>query len=397
MPCKRLKTIECCAKLYIFTCMTIVLAADQFDSLNNGTTVSAYRFAQNLRSRGHTVRVLTTGKPGEDKYILPLLHIPIVSPIAKTQGIIFSKAVPEVIRDALKGADIIHFYLPFPMARVAETIAREMGVPCIAGFHVQAENITYNIGLGKSERASRFFYRFLYKYFFNRFADIHCPSRFIAGELEKNGYTAKLHVISNGVDPAFTPQPGVPHDTYNILMTGRLSPEKRQDLIIKAARLSKYRGRIKLFFAGRGPLHKKYLRMCGGLPHAPVFGFYSTDELKGLFRKIDLYVHASDIEIEAIACIEAFSCGLVPVIADAPKSATTAFALDGRSLFKAGDARDLAKKIDYWIEHPEEKEKMGEKYVALGKKYSISSSIDQMEKLYETIINEHKARQERNI
>ena len=65
----------------------------------------------------------------------------------------------------------------------------------------------------------------------------------------------------------------------------------------------------------------------------------------------DLYVHAADAEIEAIACIEAFSSGLVPVIANSPKSATPQFALDERSLFEAGNPKDLADKIDYWIEH----------------------------------------------
>ena len=43
-----------------------------------------------------------------------------------------------------------------------------------------------------------------------------------------------------------------------------------------------------------------------------------------------------DAEIEAIACIEAFSCGLVPVIAGSEQSATPQFALDERSLFNAG-------------------------------------------------------------
>ena len=47
--------------------MTIVLVVDVFDQLTNGTTMTAYRFAQMLRRCGHTVRVVSTGN--EDKEI----------------------------------------------------------------------------------------------------------------------------------------------------------------------------------------------------------------------------------------------------------------------------------------------------------------------------------------
>lgn len=370
--------------------MVIVFVADQYDALNNGTTISARRFAENLRAQGHTVRILTTGNTGPDKFILPLLKIPVISWIAKKQGIIFSKPDLGIIKEALAGADIVHFYLPFPMARVAEKTAREMGIPCIAGFHVQAENISCNLGLGKSERVSRFFYKFLYKYFFNRFSDIHCPSPFIADELKANGYTARLHVISNGVSPVFKPLPPLPHKTFNILMIGRLSPEKRQDVIIKAAKLSKHKEKIQLYFAGIGPLQKKYMKMTEDLPNPAVFKFYSPEDLLQQTRTIDLYIHASDIEIEAIACIEAFSCGLVPVIANSPKSATVDFAINEKSLFESGNPQSLADRIDYWIEHPEEKDEMSKKYIEKSAQYKITESTSKMIEVYKSIIEENK-------
>ena len=58
------------------------------------------------------------------------------------------------------------------------------------------------------------------------------------------------------------------------------------------------------------------------------------EPLADFYNQCDLYVHAAEAEIEAIACIEAFASGLVPVIANAKMSATKQFALDKRSLFK---------------------------------------------------------------
>ena len=43
---------------------------DQFDTANNGTTVSAQRFAQALRARGNEVRVAAVGAPGEGRYVM---------------------------------------------------------------------------------------------------------------------------------------------------------------------------------------------------------------------------------------------------------------------------------------------------------------------------------------
>jgi hypothetical protein len=57
-----------------------------------------------------------------------------------------------------------------------------------AAFHFQPENATWNIGLGKLEFVNRTIYRHLYHSFYKRFDDIHCPSRFIAGDLRKHGY-----------------------------------------------------------------------------------------------------------------------------------------------------------------------------------------------------------------
>ena len=365
--------------------MIIGLVIDSYDALNNGTTASARRFVENLRAEGHTVRVLTAGETGPDKYVLPKWNIPIVSHFADPQGITFAKIVPETIERFLDGVDVVHFYLPFPLGRAVEKMARKRNIPCLAAFHVQAENITYNIGLGKVNLAAKFFYRFLHWYFYNRFADIHCPTQFIANELKANGYKADLHVISNGVDAVFQPAPSIPHENIRVLMIGRLSPEKRQDLIIEAAKRSKYRDKIQLVFAGQGPLLEKYKKMCEGLAHPASFNFYSTQDLLKVIYSTDIYIHASDAEIEAIACMEAFSCGLVPIISNAPKSATPHFALDERSLFKPGDVDDLVRKMDYWIEHPEERAEMGKRYVAQGEEYRVKNSVRKMEQVYKSL------------
>ena len=380
--------------------MKIVLVIDQFDQSNNGTTITARRFAEQLRRRGHTVTVLAAGEPEENKITVPKHRIPLFQGLIESQGMYFAKPVDEAYYQAFRGADVIHFYMPFRFCRRGEMIARQMQIPTIAAFHVQPENITYTLYMGRFKAVNAWLYRWFYRRFYNRFDYIHCPSPFIAQQLEQHHYGAQCRVISNGVDDAFVP-PEVPvertDNTFRILMIGRLSREKRQDLIIRAAALSRHKKDIQLIFAGKGP-HLALDRYLGRkLPRQPVFGFYTKEELVQLIHSCDLYVHASDAEIEGISCMEALACGLVPVISDSPLSATNQFALDERSLFRAGDARSLAARIDYWIEHPEEKAELAKKYADYGNTMRVEQCVARAEQMYLDAINHWKKHGYRRI
>lgn len=376
--------------------MIIVLITDTFNMHNNGITISAMRFAEGLTKIGNRVRVVCCGDPpqsgtdpksGYQMYYVPEMYVPVASYFAHKQDTLFAKPVRSTLLKAMDGADVVHIYEPFALGREAQRIAKKMGIPTIAGFHIQPENITYNIGLGWCHAASRLIYRLMYLFFYRRFNHIHCPSKFIASQLQSHGYKASLHIISNGVHPDFHPgeegeQKG---NTFNILMVGRLSPEKRQDVIIKAVMESKYADRIQIYFAGYGPWEKKLRRLGAPLPHPPIFGYYTQDELIKLIRRCHLYVHASDVEIEGISCMEAFCCGLVPIISDSRYSAAGQFALSGNNLFKAGDPSSLAERIDYWLSDPERLRSAGREYALFGQEYSLKKSIMRIEHVYESL------------
>lgn len=381
--------------------MKIVLVIDQYDIGNNGTTMSSRNLVNALRRRGHQVVILGIGTEGQDKYVLPELIVPLATKIAHKQGMAFAEPKEDIIREAFKGADVVHFYMPFlPLGREAKRIADEMGIPTTGAFHVQPENITYNCGLSHSRLAPKIIYKYFKNHVYDNFTHLHCPSEFIADKLRKNNYKAKLHVISNGVDDCFTyeknEKPDNLKDKFCILSVGRLSKEKRQDLLIEAVSLSKYSDKIQLMFAGNGPLKNKYEKMGQKLKNAPDFKFYSKEELKQLMSVCDLYVHPADVEIEAISCIEAFSSGLVPIISNSDKSATGGFALDKRSLFVPGNAGNLAEKIDYWIEHTEARKQMEIKYSEYGRQYAISNCAAMMEQMFYEAIKETQYVTEQN-
>ena len=375
--------------------MRILLVIDQFDNDNNGTTISARRFAEVLKRHGNEVKVVSIGKPAPDRYpVREFKLIRMADTIVKKQGMAFARPNKETLEEAIGWAEVVHFLLPLWLSMSGLKIAERMGVPHTAAFHMQPENITYTLGLGRVDGVNTALYRFFRNSFYNRFTHIHCPSNFIANELRRNGYTAQLHVISNGVDDSFVyrKQPKSPAlaGTFVILMIGRYSNEKRQDVLIEAVRRSRHQAEIQLVMAGQGPNREKYEELAKGLSHPAIFGFYKKEELQELLAMCDLYVHAADAEIEAISCIEAFSSGLVPIIANSPKSATPQFALDERSLFEAGSSDDLARKIDYWIEHEAERREMEKRYADHGRQYGIDACVSRIEDMFREAIEEQK-------
>ena len=86
--------------------------------------------------------------------------------------------------------------------------------------------------------------------------------------------------------------------------------------------------------------------------------------------------------------MEAFAEGLVPVVSDSPLSAVPQFALDERSLFRSGDSGDLAQKIDWWIEHPKEREEMSLRYAGSAKKYALEHCVAQFEQMMRQAMEE---------
>lgn len=378
--------------------LKILLVVDQFFSANNGMTVSARRFTETLRKHGHTVRIVCTENPEDPELSCERQKIPVFDKLVLDQGMKFAKTNKAALEAGIKWADVIHFQVPFAVSHHGVRMAREMKKPYTCAFHVQPENISSSIFMSKVKPVNTFIYWWFRQYFYKYCSYIHCPTDFIANQLKKHHYKGKIFVVSNGVDPDFTymkkEKPQELKDKFVILTSGRYSVEKRQEVLIRAVKYSKYKDRIQLILAGQGP-RRRFLALLAKsqkLTHPPVMKFMTKGELMDTIATSDLYVHCAESEIEGMSCIEAFCGGLVPVIAKSKKSAASDFAIHEKSLFTAGKPKDLAARIDYWIEHPEEKAEYEKLYSARGEKFNIDNCVYQIEDMYREAINEATGR-----
>lgn len=384
--------------------MTITVVCDVLGRENNGTTIAAMNLIRSLRAKGHEVRILC---PDEDKagqegyYVVPRMGFGPLNGYVEKNGVCIARADRDTVHRALYGADEIHIMTPFFLGVAALREAERMSIPVTAGFHCQAENLTNHLFLMNSRWANNLTYRAFYRYFYRRVNAVHFPTQFIRQTFEEaTGQTTNAYVISNGVNKSFVrreaKRPEELRDKFIILFTGRYSKEKSHNVLINAASRSKYADKIQLIFAGDGPQRQNLIDYSRDkLKNPPLLKFFSRQEMIDVINYADLYCHPAEIEIEAIACLEAISCGLTPVIADSKRSATRHFALGSENLFKMNDADDLAQKIDFWIEHPEAKAECSQRYLGYTKQFDQDYCMDQMELMIRETVRRHEHEIER--
>ena len=375
--------------------MKVLIVCNNVYMRGNGVSSAVTSLRSRLIGEGIDVRLLACENPEkggmQPDYPLPHFVFPIFEPIIKANGYRYPKLPKSVIREAVGWADVVHLMEGFPLQATTVKMAKELNKPCVGTYHIFTENITANLGLSDGTIINKLVNIWWRSSVYNHCASVQCPTETVKRHLEENGYSAPLRVISNGIvlhdiptdaeEPQTTP--------YRILCIGRLSNEKSQQTLIKAMRHSAHAHEIALHFAGNGPKAKKIMKAAqrlvkdGVVTHEPVFGFYSAEELRALARTSYLYVHCARTEVEGLSCLEAIQQGTVPVIAQSKLSATHQFALDERSLFPVNDAKALAEKIDWWIEHPAERKAMSKRYAESAKRYDISESTRQIITMYE--------------
>ena len=375
--------------------MKVLIVCNNAYMRGNGICTAILSLLKHLKERGIEARLLACENPDKEgeQPDFPLKHfkIPIFEKLISSNGFRFATVDKKVITEAVKWADVVHIAEPFPLEIVTIQIAQKFNTPCIGTFHFFSENILANLGIKNARHINRIITWFWKKAVYDHCSQIQCPTVTVRDYLLENGYNSPLVVISNGIEiseEVFIPAP-LHMDPVEILCIGRLANEKSQKTLLEAMKYSRHADEIQLHFAGKGPKEGKYRKFAdklvkdGILKHRPIFGFYTAPQLKSMTQESYLFIHCAWVEVEGLSCVEAIKEGIVPIIAKGPVTAAWQFALDSRSIFPESDAKALAERIDWWIEHPQQRQEMGSRYAESVKNYNIEDSIDKIIKMYE--------------
>jgi 1,2-diacylglycerol 3-alpha-glucosyltransferase len=364
--------------------LRIAFVVDVIEGVKNGGVVSAQRFVAALRER-HQVTVISTGAPGPGKVVLPAFTPPPFGRLMREMGFAFAVPRRAALEEVFRRADVVHVQFPFWLGFRAAAIARRLGTPLVAAFHVQPENLYRNVGI-RWQRLDEWTYRLFLRKLFDRADAVVCPTPFALTELRRRGLQTPAEVISNGIAPEFGPAPLERPERHRgkflLLAVGRLAREKRHDVILEGVRRSRHAHRIQLVVTGRGPEEARVRRLGATLPIPAEVGFLSDGELRRLLVTADLLVHASEVELEGMAVLEALGCGTPALVADSPASATPALAPSPDFLFRPGDAADLARRLDALLDDPARLVAARSRCLELAAEHALGASVTKLEALY---------------
>ena len=201
------------------------------------------------------------------------------------------------------------------------------------------------------------------------------------------------HVV---VKPNFVdPDPGQREGPGDFaLFVGRLSEEKGILTLLEAWRRVT---RLPLRIVGKGPLSEAVagtVARDGLAGRVEVLGSLSHDEVFGLMRQARLVVFPSEwYETFGRVAVESFACG-VPVVA-ARLGAMAEVVDDGRTglHFMPGDAEELAARVDWLLDHPEEAAAMGrEARREYESRYTAARNYEMLVEIYRSAMERAKER-----
>lgn len=375
--------------------MKIAFVTDAYN-YGRGGDIATIRMAEGLKKRGYVITVVAARSVQSERFFQVRGFYPPRAKEAFTKGD-YIWGVPEkkVLRKAFADVDLIQVQHPFLLGYGAVKVAKAMNKPVIGAFHVQPQNVLGMMRLrGRlKERVMAKSFRFL---MFDRVPFLQCPSQFAADVMRKSGCKSTLRVISNGLPPEFVStserRPEWFGDKLVLLSIGRYSPEKRQKLLVKSVKHSRYADRIQLMLCGQGADREALKAMGAELPVKPFIEHISDADKLTYLNTADLFVQASIVELESLSCLEAIGCGLPCLIADSRNSAATQFALDERFFFTSDNWESLTERIDYWFENREELKAQKQRALAMAENYAMEKCLDKMEALYAEAIQHHNSR-----
>jgi glycosyltransferase involved in cell wall biosynthesis len=214
--------------------------------------------------------------------------------------------------------------------------------------------------------------------FANRCDQVTAPTVTALRLLRDHGLRVPSQVVSNGVDlRRFSPGPraaglrsrhALPPGRPVVLSVGRLSEEKRADVLIAAmARLDGAGagdddGPL-LVLAGAGPEGdrlRSLARHYGIADRVRFLGFVPDDELPGLYRLADVFAIASQAELQSLATMAALASGLPVVAADAGALGELVHPGENGFLTRPGNPGEMAARLGQLCRDPDLRARMAQ-------------------------------------
>jgi glycosyltransferase involved in cell wall biosynthesis len=354
--------------------MNVALFTDTFMPCTNGVVDAVWRLSKGLKKAGNIVHVFALSDKNSDEVIEGVIVHKFKGRIFKySEDYLIRYTVP--IRRILKIAnkvefDVIHSNLHLSMGFCALILSRLKKIPLITTFHTLIPyfleiNTDYlkSTNIFEKSRILRVAYNSKFIDLMNKISDkliwwwlsyynisswITTPSTFSKKILSNNGiHKEKILVVPNPIDIGKYKKTKEKNKIPLILHVGRLSPEKRVDVLIKA--LKHVKSDFECIITSDGPIRKplQELAIKEGVSKKIKFTeIVSKKKLTEYYNKADLFVSPAVYDTFNNCVAEALIHN-TPVIID-KRSGATDFVKHGINglIVKSSNPKEYASQID---------------------------------------------------
>ncbi|HVT69106.1 MAG TPA: glycosyltransferase [Trebonia sp.] len=371
--------------------LRVMIVTDQYAPMVGGVPTVTRELARGLSDRGHAVAVVApgptwrgqAGTEGGRVTVDFRGSVPWPWYAGQRLGLLPPSRARELI--AAFAPDVVHVHSPLTLGAAARSAARRRHTPVVYTNHYLPVNVwpasaagpAATAGTGPAATGFRVLDAAFYAYvtgFASRCDLVTAPTLTALRLLRGHRLRVPSRVVSNGVDrERFSPGPrderlratyGLPSGRPLILSVGRLSPEKRTDVLIGAmARLAgagggkgpagspggedtaAVSGDPVLVLAGAGPdlgRLRALARHYGIAERVRFLGFVSDEDLPGLYRLADVFAIASQAELQSLVTMAAMASGLPVAAVAAGALAELVQAGENGFLVRPGHAGELA-------------------------------------------------------
>ena len=380
--------------------LSIAFYTDSYLPAVDGVVSSILNFKAELERRGNKVYVFTSGKPGQrlgkDVFVYPGVRF---KPYPQYNVAIFPFNSSSKLKDL--SIDIIHAQTPFVMG-FAGLVASKFGrYPIASTFHTMINNKSViNQYYPRNKGLKNFTKKYLWmytKFFYMRSNVTIAPTETIMRYLKKHGIS-NTTVVPNSVDikrfnekasgEKMKRRIGVKGREKVVLYLGRISKEKRLDVMLKACRILTKRGeRVRFVLGGKGPAEELYRNMAvrlGIRDKVEFLGFVDQKDLPSLYAAADAFCMPSTFETQGIVCLEAMATGK-PVVG-ANYLALKDLIKNGKNgeRFAPGDYTTCANKIERVLNSPETYRRNA---INTAREFSVEKTTDRLLDTYNSVLS----------
>jgi len=315
--------------------LRIGIFSESFHPVQNGVTTSVLTLMAELRALRHHVVVFAPAHQQQRGTETNVLRFPSFVSVFNRE---YPLAFPFLPRLALAPyfnrlrLDIVHTHTPFVLGLTGANLALSRGVPLVTTFHTLYTQYSHYFPLLPDAVTQSLLEHYL-PWYYNRCAEIICPSEVAARALREMGVERPIAVIPTGV-PLPAPDQigeearrctrerlGIAPDTPLLLYAGRLAREKNLDWLLEVfARIRAHVPNARLALAGGGPSAEELQGAAEALlPGDAVLFLGPTPrrQMDSLYAAADVFCFPSPSETQGLVIAEARAAGLPCVVVDA--------------------------------------------------------------------------------